>query len=121
SLLISDATLGTATASDNSGSVSIERTGVPAGNLFPVGTTTITYTATDGAGNTSSATQEVTVADNTVPSMTAPANINASTGPNATSCGVVITDLGAATATDSCGNATVSISGVPAGNLFPVG
>jgi hypothetical protein len=34
SLFISDATLGTATANDNSGVVSIQRSGVPAGNIF---------------------------------------------------------------------------------------
>src|SRR6185503_3501162 len=44
--LISDATLGTATASDNC-SVTVLRSGIPAGNIFPVGTTTLTYTATD--------------------------------------------------------------------------
>ena len=32
-------------------SVTVVRSGVPAGNVFPVGTTTITYTATDAAGN----------------------------------------------------------------------
>src|SRR4029079_12682530 len=37
SLFISDATLGAANANDNSGVVSIERLGVPAGNVFPVG------------------------------------------------------------------------------------
>lgn len=46
---VTDGQLGTATATDNAGSVSIARSGVPAGNIFPVGTTTITYTATDGA------------------------------------------------------------------------
>ena len=48
-------------ATDNSGSVTIVRSGVPAGNVFPVGTTTITYTATDAAGNVTTATQTVTV------------------------------------------------------------
>jgi hypothetical protein len=41
--------------------VTIKRTGVPAGNLFPVGTTTITYTATDPYGNTTTATQTIVV------------------------------------------------------------
>jgi hypothetical protein len=36
--------------------------GVPEGNLFPLGTTTLTWTATDAAGNHASASQEVTVA-----------------------------------------------------------
>lgn len=52
----------------------ITTTGVPAGNLFPIGTTTIHFTATDGAGHTASATQLITVTDNTPPVIFAPAN-----------------------------------------------
>ena len=37
------------------------RAGVPAGNLFPVGATVITYTAMDASGNTATAQQTVTV------------------------------------------------------------
>ena len=66
---VSDAALGAATASDNC-SVMTERSGVPAGNFFPVGTTIITYTATDGAGNTISATQSVNVFDDSPPVIT---------------------------------------------------
>ena len=50
----------------------VATTGIPANNAFPVGTTTITYTATDGAGNTGSDTQLVTVFDNTPPIIVAP-------------------------------------------------
>ncbi|PIR00231.1 MAG: hypothetical protein COV66_07015, partial [Nitrospinae bacterium CG11_big_fil_rev_8_21_14_0_20_45_15] len=42
---------------------------------FPVGTTVVTHSATDGAGNTSTGTQNVTVTDTTPPVVTAPANI----------------------------------------------
>jgi hypothetical protein len=59
--VVSDATLGSATASDNCGAVNVTRSGVPAGNFFPVGTTTLSYTATDAAGNTVTAIQTVTV------------------------------------------------------------
>lgn len=59
--LISDSTLGTADAADDCGEVSISRSGVPPDNLFPVGVNTVTYTATDGAGNIAVATQLVTV------------------------------------------------------------
>jgi hypothetical protein len=61
-VVIGETQLGTANATDNC-SVNISRTGVPAGNFFPVGTTVITYTATDAAGNTATATQNVIVAD----------------------------------------------------------
>ncbi len=40
--------------------------GAPAGNVFPVGTTTLTYVATDASGNHASATTTVTVVNNTV-------------------------------------------------------
>jgi hypothetical protein len=43
---------------------------VPSGNIFPVGTTTLTYAATDASGNQSAATQAVTVVDSTPPSIT---------------------------------------------------
>ena len=65
--VVPNATLGTATATDNC-SVTVTRS--PSGNTFGVGTTTITWTATDGAGNTATATQNVTVIDNTVPVIT---------------------------------------------------
>jgi len=68
--VIADAVLGAADASDNCLGVTITRRGVPANNFFPVGTTTLTYTATDGAGNTSSASQRVRVFDDTPPVIT---------------------------------------------------
>ena len=69
-VFISDADLGTASASDLcSSDVNVTRSGVPSGNLFPVGTTTITYTARDAAGNEATAEQTVTVADTTSPSI----------------------------------------------------
>ncbi len=122
SAVISDATLGAAAANDNC-TVNVTRSGVPAGNVFPLGTTTITYTATDGSGNTATATQQVSVVDNTPPTITAPPAVNAATGAGATACGTVVSEaaLGAATASDNCGSATITRSGVPAGNLFPVG
>jgi len=121
-VVISDATLGSATASDSCGNVTIMRSGVPAGNFFPVGTTIITYTANDGHGNTATATQTVTVTDTTPPTITAPPAVNVTTGAGATSCGTVISDatLGTATANDYC-SVTITRSGVPAGNFFPVG
>jgi uncharacterized repeat protein (TIGR01451 family) len=71
-LVVSEAVLGTAEAQDDGCSVSVSRTGVPPGNFFPVGTTTVTWTATDGAGKTATATQTVTVQEDTPPSIQAP-------------------------------------------------
>lgn len=103
--IVSDAALGAATASDDAGSVTIARSGVPAGNVFPKGVTTITYTATDGSGNTATATQTVTVVDDTPPSVTAPADAAyqlLSLVPAASGA--------AATAADNCGAPTVTVS-----------
>ncbi|HQF94492.1 MAG TPA: Calx-beta domain-containing protein [Microthrixaceae bacterium] len=58
---VNDWILGTATATDNVPGVAVTRTGVPTGNLFAVGVTTITWTATDVFGNTTTATQRVTI------------------------------------------------------------
>lgn len=121
-----DAALGTATADDNCPGVTVARSGVPAGNVFPLGNTTITYTATDKSGNMATDTQVVTVVDNTPPVVTAPGPVTLYTGPGATSCGVTVSNLdgtfGTGSATDNCpGVGAVSRSGVPAGNVFPVG
>jgi hypothetical protein len=70
-LVVGETELGTPDASDNC-TVNVTRTGVPNGNFFPVGTTTITYTARDGAGNTATATQTVIVRDATPPLIAAP-------------------------------------------------
>jgi uncharacterized repeat protein (TIGR01451 family) len=120
---VGDATLGTATISDNCDTTVI-RTGVPAGNIFPVGSTTITYTAR--ADLSVQRTQIVTVVDDTLPVVTAPGPVTLYTGPSATSCGVTVTDLngtfGTGTATDNCpGVGPVTRGGVPAGGVFPVG
>src|SRR4029079_5024120 len=91
-----------------------------------VGTTTVTYRATDRVGNFTEDTQTVTVIDNTPPVVTAPAAVTLFTGAGATSCGVTVSNLdgtlGTGSATDNCpGVGAVSRSGVPAGTIFPVG
>jgi len=115
---VSDSALGVATASDNSGNATITRSGVPAGNIFPVGVTTITYTATDASGNSASATQTVTVIDNTAPILTAPAP----TTVQADSSGQALIPnvASAAIASDNCG--PVSVMQSPAeGTVVGVG
>ncbi|MGI0074029.1 MAG: HYR domain-containing protein, partial [Nitrosotalea sp.] len=63
---------------------------------FPIGETTVTWTAKDTSGNTSNATQTVLVRDTTPPKLTLPANITF----EATSLNNNIVPLGNATATD---------------------
>lgn len=70
-IFVSDDQLEQATVGDNCpGGITITRSGVPADHLFPVGTTTLTYTATDAAGNTAESTQAVAVIDDTVSGIT---------------------------------------------------
>jgi hypothetical protein len=122
--VIADAVLGTASAIDSCSNTTATRSGVPAGNLFPIGKTVITYTAVDATGNTAAATQTVTVVDDTPPAFTSvPPPVTVATGPGSSSCGAFISDeaLGLATAIDNCSLVSMARSGVPAGNLFPVG
>jgi hypothetical protein len=119
--VVSDATLGAASATDNVQLASLVRSGVPVGNIFPLGTTTITYTATDIFGNVTVKTQKVTVVDAEKPVLTAPPAVTVQV--DATTSSVYISDaqLGSASATDNAGSVTITRSGVPAGNIFPLG
>jgi uncharacterized repeat protein (TIGR01451 family) len=127
SVSVSDATLGLANATDScDGSLPTIRSGVPPGNIFPAGTTTITYSASDASNNTGTATQTVTVVDNSPPTVTPPPAVTLYTGPGATSCGVTVGNLeatlGNGSAGDNCaGVSAVTRGGVPAGNVFPLG
>jgi hypothetical protein len=76
--------------------------GLPSGSLFPLGTTTVTYNATDIAGNTSpNCSFTVTVNDVTPPTIVCPANIavNAPAG----TCNAVV-NYTPPVAIDNCGN-----------------
>ena len=104
--------LGTATASDLF-AVTISS---DAPVTFPVGITTVTWTATDANGNTSAATQLVTVSlvDTLPPAITVPANVSVSTN---TSQATV--DIGIASATDNIDGIVAVTNNAPA--TFPVG
>jgi HYR domain-containing protein len=102
--VVSDGQLGTATAHDNCGCAVVVRTGVPAGNIFPVGVTTVTYTATDAHGNSASATQTVTVTDGTPPAITAPSNITVTADNTCTAT----VSLGTPVTSDNCGSVSTT-------------
>ena len=116
--VISDATLGTATATDNCGPVTVTRS--PSGNTFPVGTTTVTWTAADGANpaNTTTATQTVTVIDNTPPMISCPASITLEPTCPSGAIATYTPPVG----TDNCPNATTNrTAGLASGSVFPIG
>ncbi len=106
-------TLGTATATDLvDGSVAVTND-APA--TFPVGSTIVTWSATDAAGNIGTATQTVTVTDTTNPVVIPPVDITAKPKGN----GLTQVDIGQATATDNVEVTSITNDAPSAG--FPKG
>ena len=105
--------LGQATFSDNCAGAVVSNN-APA--TYPKGTTAVTWTVTDAAGNKTSATQTVTVSDVEAPALTVPATIVVSA--SAVTAKAVVTF--SPVATDNCSRATV-VSTPASGSLFPLG
>ena len=110
--VLTGVTLGTATATDIADPSPTITNNAPA--TFPVGTTTVTWNATDASGNSATATQSVTITDTTAPSITAPTAVTA----EATGVLTGVT-LGTATATDIADPSPAITNNAPA--TFPVG
>ena len=86
------------------------------GSTFPLGTTTVTCSATDAAGNTGSASFDVTVEDTTPPVVTVPADITtAATSP----AGATVTY--SASASDLVDGALTPTCSPASGSTFPIG
>ncbi|MFN8396640.1 MAG: HYR domain-containing protein [Bacteroidia bacterium] len=97
----------------------MQTAGLASGSVFPVGTTSNTFRATDAAGNSTTCAFNVVVVDNQAPSITCPANITANNQPNG--CGAVVT-FTSPTGTDNCaGVTTTQTGGLPSGTNFPTG
>ncbi|WP_141384574.1 LamG-like jellyroll fold domain-containing protein, partial [Flavobacterium flevense] len=73
--------------------------------IFNRGVTTILYTVTDAAGNSTTGSQTITVTDNIKPTITAPPAINTTTNTACTATGIV---LGTPVTADNCAVATVT-------------
>jgi hypothetical protein len=94
---------------DSLGPVTIAQTGgLASGAIFPLGTTTNTYTATDAFNNVVSCSFTVTVVDAEAPTITCPANV--------ASCDSLVNGLAPTTA-DNCTGETVTynLSGATTG------
>jgi gliding motility-associated-like protein len=88
------------------------------GDNFPLGTTTVTYTATDAAGNTATCSFDVTVNDTEAPVFTnCPSDITVNNDPGV--CGAIV-NWTAPTATDNCSAVTL-VSNHNPGDLFSTG
>jgi gliding motility-associated-like protein len=105
--------LGTPVTSDNCGIASVSNN-APA--IYPIGTTTVTWTVTDASGNVATATQLVTVVDQTAPSVSAPSNVTATSNSACEATGV---QLGMPIATDNCTNDLVITNNAP--SIYPLG
>ncbi|WP_085994307.1 HYR domain-containing protein [Oceanobacillus senegalensis] len=87
------------------------------GSFFPVGTNTVTCTATDAAGNTAECTFTVTVNDTEPPEITCPDDIVVNNDPG--ECGAIVT-FPDPIVQDNCPNSTVACT-PSSGSFFPVG
>lgn len=106
-----------ATAADNCAGATIASSHA-SGQLFSIGTTTVTYTATDAAGNMTTASFTVTVNDTEKPVINGlPANFTVSN--DAGVCGATINWV-AVTVSDNCAGSTIVSSHV-SGQQFPIG
>src|SRR6185295_4854237 len=76
-----------------------------ASSTYALGTTTVTWTVTDGSGNTATCSQLVTVTDNVAPTITCPADVAVFTNSGCTATGV---SLGSPSASDNCTVASTS-------------
>ncbi|MDD3011252.1 MAG: HYR domain-containing protein, partial [Bacteroidales bacterium] len=94
--------IGSAIATDNCGVESIVN---DAPDQYPVGTTTVIWTATDSCGNFIECAQNITVTDTELPTITCPAGINTTTDTDY--CYATIADIGIPVTDDNCGVATV--------------
>jgi uncharacterized repeat protein (TIGR01451 family) len=92
------------TASDNCAVSSV--VSIPAsGSTFPVGTTTVTNTATDSSWNRSICTFTVTIRDTQAPVISCPGDVIVSAN---SGCSATNVNIGNATASDNCGVAFVT-------------
>lgn len=106
-----------ATAADNVTASPTITYSKASGTLFPIGSTTVTVTATDSAGNASSGTFSVTVPDTTAPVLTLPSNVTV----NATSSSGAVVNYGVATATDNAAVSPTITHSKASGTIFPIG
>jgi len=101
-------TVGAPTSGDNCGVISATNdfnSTSDASDVYPLGATTVVWTASDAGGNTTTCSMTVTVSDDEDPALTCPSDINVMT--DAGQCSAALT-IPAATVTDNCSVAAVT-------------
>lgn len=108
------------TVSDNCTSTLTIGQSLTAGTVVSLGSYTITMTATDSSGNSSTCDFTLIVNDSTAPVLTCPGDTTLDNDLNA--CGAVV-NYSAPVATDNCTQvmSVVQFVGLPSGSLFPIG
>lgn len=108
------------TATDNCGAAATEHiSGGISGGMFPLGTTIVTWKATDGRNLTATCTFTITIMDSQAPNITCPANIARSTDPGQCTATVMYANPAYS---DNCPGAGLDhLSGGTSGSAFPKG
>ncbi|MBL0016834.1 MAG: HYR domain-containing protein [Bacteroidetes bacterium] len=104
---------------DNCAGANLAQTaGLASGSSFPSGTTSNSFTVTDGSGNTATCSFTVTVNDTEAPTITCPANVVVSNDPG--QCAAMVTY--SVSFNDNCAGATLAqTAGLASGSSFPSG
>ena len=93
--------------------------GPASGEVFPVGTTKVTFQVEDASGNTATCSFDVTVNDNEAPEISSGANITQNV--DVDSCSATV-EYELPTATDNCEGVEVTLAeGLASGSEFPLG
>ncbi len=96
----------------------VQNTGIASGDVFPIGTTTNTFTVTDNNGNTASCSFTVTVEDTENPTIECPDDIVVELDPLECETEVIFD----AVASDNCPGVSYEVStDLESGDLFPIG
>jgi hypothetical protein len=120
SAVVADSALAQLSAS-NCADFVVTRSGIPPGNVFPLGNTIVTSTITDSFGQSSSCSATVTVVDAEPPHFTNGAPVGTTALATCVPGGIgAVVNFAPLSATDNCGPASVSYSH-PSGAFFPPG
>ncbi|MFN0203203.1 MAG: HYR domain-containing protein [Bacteroidia bacterium] len=111
----SNVNLGNPITNDNCSVASVTNN-APATGVYPIGTNSVTWTVTDGSGNTATCTQLVVVTDTENPTITCPADVTVNA--DAGLCSAANVNLGTPGTSDNCGITSVTNNAI---NPFPVG